>query len=263
MAAQHDVTAARRDWRSMRAAASIALACLVTSCGGEDNPASVGPSSAGHTLNVIQVEGKRWAQSGNYLYSIRYSLRNDSDEPATYSLLDFVLLGPSGETLTGYTSIDIGRTVSLDARRAIEVSTLLNGTDPGHPYAERLQVRVSFRAQNGKQGVLADEDAVLHGPQTARLHDFSMSPPGAEAGSAIPSVQLGEPVTVRWNVEGASLVVLESTLPMPPSGGRLFGEEVEHLGSRTFTTLREGLASATLVIDRGQIRKQLLIGVRR
>jgi hypothetical protein len=213
---------------------------------------------------MLNIEGNRWAQSGNYLYSVDYNVANASGASATYSLLDFTLSGPAGETLPGYSSIDVGRPVAIAAAAERNSTTLLSGVDPGHPYAERVRLRITYQAQNGHQGVLTGEDIVLHGPQSARLHDFSMSPPGYEPGAALTSgVRLGEPVTVRWNVEGAKLVVLESSLEMTASGGGGFKEAVEALGSRTFITGRDGVASATLDIDRGAIRRLLLIGVRR
>jgi hypothetical protein len=104
---------------------------------------------------------------------------------------------------------------------------------------------------------------VAHDPQSARLHDFAMTPPGYEASATDfgPGAVLGQPVRVRWNVEGASLVVLESSLPWGPAHDHAFKEEVEPVGSRTFVTRRTGVACATLDIDRGNIRTMLLIGV--
>ena len=243
------------------------LSVGTTSCAESDNPASVAPSSvSGLTLQLLNVQGNRWAQSGAYLYNVHYSITNATEAPATYSLSTFSVFGPGGETLTGYSSIDMGQARTVQARSTGTGSLLLNGneTTVSQPFAERVRVRMNF-SDGGRNGVLGDEDIVLHGPQTARLHDFSMTPPGDEAGATHvgEGTILGQPVTVRWNVEGASLVVLESSLPWAPVNGQAFREEVEHVGSRTFITLREGVAYATLDIDRGRIRKSLMIGVRR
>lgn len=245
----------------------LALSLLMAGCGESSANSSTGPSSVGgHTFELTNAEGKRWAQSGNYLYDISYRLTNGSGGATTYSLRDYTVLGPAGETLSGYTAIPPAGPVTLEPNATIRSGSFsLNGGNPGHPYAERVRIRMNFRTSNGTNGILGDEEVVLHGPQTARLHDFSMSPPGMppESVGNTSRVTLGEPVIVRWNVEGASIVVLESTIPIPPGGGPRFAEEVEHVGSRTFTTLREGLQSATLDVDRGRIRILLLIGVQR
>jgi hypothetical protein len=246
----------------VRALGCISLISIAISCGDDtSNILTLGPSSAnGHTFTLTNVRGGR-TQGGGYIYDLRYSVRNDSNQLTSYSLRDFAVFGPADETLPGFTSQDLGRSFEVSAHSSATGFLSLFGSDASQPYAERLRARIEYQS-GGKRGVLDDEDIVLHGPQTARLHDFSMSPPGYETiPPSTPPVPLGQTVTVRWNVEGASLVILESSLPMTSSGGQRFREQVEPVGSRTFTTQRTGVAFADLDVDRGLIRRSLLINV--
>jgi hypothetical protein len=238
------------------------LIALAVSCGGSEDAGELGPSSVdGHSFTVSKIEGNRWAQTGNYLYDVWYTVRNDSSVDTSYSLRDFVVYGPAGDTMTGYTSFDVGRAVSVPAHGTWSRFVSITGSDPGQPWAEKLRVRMNFFSTKD-DGVLAGEGAVVHGPQSARLHDFSMTPPGSEPGSAQTlTIPVGSQVTVRWNVENATIVTLESSLGMPPFGGQRFSEQVEPLGSRTFTTQRTGVAWADLDADRGLIHKSLVINV--
>jgi hypothetical protein len=248
---------------SFRALGCISLISIAVSCGDDTSDIlTLGPSSDnGHTFTLTNVRGGR-TQGCGYIYDLRYSVRNDSNQLTSYSLRDFAVFGPAGETLPGFTSQDLGRSLEVSAHSSATGFWSLFGGDASQPYAERLRARMEYKSAGGKRGVLDDEDIVLHGPQTARLHDFSMSPSGYETiPPSAPPVPQGQPVTVRWNVEGASLVILESSLPMTSAGGQRFREQVEPVGSRTFTTQRTGVAFADLDVDRGLIRRTLLINV--
>ena len=240
----------------------VPMIALTVSCGGSEGSSELGPSTVhGHTFTVSKIEGKRWAQTGNYLYDVSYTIRNDSNVETSYRLRDFVVYGPAGDIMPGYTSFDVGRAVSVPAHGMWSRFVSITGSDPGQPWAEKLRVRMNFDSTRD-DGVLAGEGAVAHGPQSARLYDFSMTPPGSEPGSvATLTIAVGSQVTVRWNVESATIVTLESSLGMPSFGGQRFSEQVEPEGSRTFTTQRTGVAWADLDADRGLIHKTLVINV--
>lgn len=241
----------------------ITLLAITISCGGDDGDRlALGPSSAnGHTFALTDVQGSR-TQRGGYLYALRFSVRNDSNQLTSYSLGDFAVFGPSGETFSGFAELTPGRSIEVSAHSSATGLLYVVGDDASQPYAARLRARMEYRTAGGKRGVLDDEDIVLHGSQTARLHEFSMSPPGGEPTAVpAPSTALGQSVTVRWNVQGASVVILETSLPMPPSGGQRYREQVEPVGSRTFTTQRTGVAFVDLDVDRGAIRRSLHINV--
>jgi hypothetical protein len=84
----------------------------------------------------------------NYLYNIGYRITNSTNAPVTYSLSDFTVFGPAGETMAGYSSFDRGRPITVPANASSNGSTLLNGTSAGHPYADAC---ASYQLQRRRQ----------------------------------------------------------------------------------------------------------------
>jgi hypothetical protein len=245
--------------RRLRGALALLLCVVGTSSCGDGSsgtpvaPAPIGSTPLPFTVEVFKVEAGRWSGTGGYIYDVLYRVHNASREAATYRIAGFTLIGPQGETLGGR----LRRTSEAQTAAASTYSPWtdlgIDDDDASHPFAEYLRLTVVYQLPGGVSGEHTAQDVVLHGPQTARIHDFSLSPL---------EVKIGDPVTVRWNIQSARQVVLETSIPTAP-GEVGWGEEVELVGSRTFIARRDGVALATLTLDRGAFTRTVRVLIRR
>jgi hypothetical protein len=196
-------------------------------------------------VDIWTVSVLRWASTGAYDYTVNYRFHNTLAQPSTVTITDAVLLGPGDETLGGSIHsalMPVPETVGAGLYNMYRDLTV-DDTDVSHPYAEKLRLRVSYQA-GGVTGTAEAVAPVLHGPQTARLLDFSLS---------TQQPRVGESITVSWETRSARRVILQGTNQIN------FNQEVEPVGSRTFIVQRAGLQYFNLDVDYGQIYRTLSV----
>ena len=219
-------------------ATMVAAACVITSaCGAQSvsRPTPLQTISQALAIEIWAVEAHRWA-SAAYYYDFSYRFHNTFTQPVTVTISNVDLEGPDGTSLGGTISgIHPTGPVTVPAGLYSEYRPLIvDDPNIGHPFADTLHMEVSYQPPGGAAGTASIDARVLHGPQTAIIHDFSFSPL---------KPRVGETVTVRWNVEFARRVVLEA--PML----RIRSEEVETIGSRAFGTSSAGTYLNLLKVD--------------
>jgi hypothetical protein len=211
-----------------------------------DRSTSTSPSgSSSLVVDIWSVRTGRWASSGSYFYEPTYRFENQHNEPVTVTITGAALIGPNGESLGGViAAIRMPPPVTVGPMSSTEYKTLtVDDNDASHPFADQLQLRVSY-SLGASQRTAAGNGTVLHGPQTARVLDFTVSPPN-------PNV--GDTITVRWNVQSARQVILRTPISWDPNQSATrqfnFEQEVEHVGSRDFLVRRSGLTYVDLDAD--------------
>jgi hypothetical protein len=244
--------------------AHVVLLLASAGCGG--SPSS--PTGAGTTrgaqqptginLEIWSVEVNRWAQTGAYDYNVTYRVQNLLRDPVTVSVSGAELFGPDGEALGGLVnrfSSPAAVTIAPGEWSRYDDETV-DDLDASHPYAEQLRLSVSYQVGSTRRTVTATAP-VLHGPQTARLLDFSVSP-------LDPLV--GDTITVRWNVQSARRVKLQTPISWDSNKPDTFqfnvDQEVEPVGARTLVVRRTGLVFVTLEADT-VIRRSIQVSPRR
>jgi hypothetical protein len=231
-------------------------AVLSGSCGGQPSPTAPSSpttpisriaTSEGVRLEIFAVNASRWAVSGAYIYDVRYGVTNSVGRRLTYQVSSYSVRGPDGAPFAVTARSDYLEPKTLEPTLSGTQWLTVDDVNAANPFGERLRLTVSFRFDNGSSGTVTAEDIILHGPQTARVHEFTVSPK---------EVPVGGQVTVRWRVESASRVQLESTI------GSSYNEFVEEQGTRTFTATRAGAASVILRLDNGAFVRFESVSVR-
>src|SRR5215470_14268160 len=236
---------------TMRGVASALIACTVAACSGGSSTGPTAPTPpAALVVDIWSVTVNRWATSGAYDYSVTYRVHNTFNQSVVVSIAEAALIGPNGEPLGGHPPLGVApQSVSpgiYSDYRSVDVWD----EDVSHPFAEKLRFRMSYT----QAGVASDAETVapvLHGPQTGRLMDFSVSP-------QVPVV--GQLMTVQWNVQSAQRVSLSWFLGEVGTPWAVQNDKVvEPVGSRTVPMGSEGRAWFTLDVDNGLINRRVTV----
>jgi len=207
-------------------------------------------------VDIWSVKVLRWASSGSYDYTVTYRFHNTFSQPMTVAVADATLLGPNGETLGGTVPavlMPAPETVGAGLYSVYRNLTV-DDDDVTHPFAEKVRLRVSHYPAGGVIRTAEGIGQVLHGPQTARLMNFELS---------TDNPIIGQPITVRWNVQSARQVGLRTPVLYEPNEpgtrGLNFDEAVESVGARTFVVKRQGQVWFELNVDNGLIVRTLTV----
>lgn len=245
----------------IRVALAGILLSTTVACSGA-GPTSPSPESATPAarpgrlvLDVWSVEASRWGSTGAYIYDVKYRFHNQLTETVTATVAEAALMGPDGEPLAGTINPGLSRrTITVGPQLYSAYYDLtVDDDDASHPYAEHLRLTASYQVGSGS-GTADAVAPVLHGPQNARLLEFTVEPS---------TPRVGDTITVRWNVQSARRVFLRTPISWDPNRPETlasnFDQQVEPVGSRSFLVRRSGLTFVTIDADFGLISKSITL----
>jgi hypothetical protein len=206
---------------------------------GDDSVSHAGPSDMqnGVRLEITAANGTAFPKSGEYHYEVRLRLENGDTTSVQYTMSP-TFYDSAGKpleeiALPGFSSSFANQLTIRNETLHLYDRTLTN------PWAERVAVRVTYQLANGgRENTLVASYPVTHGPVVARLHEFSVTPsdPGP-----------GQPITIKWNVSGATRVQLTTWVFDPVRSSVVPLTDVEPVGRLTVVPLPH--FSVGLVID--------------
>jgi hypothetical protein len=201
-------------------------------------------------IEVWETSASRESPTGAYLYDVRYRFQNIGTQSMTGGVTGLVLTADDAQLLGGtFRSGSPPAALAVPPLGFSEWNTFtIIDTDISHPFADRLHLTVDYQVAGSSTASAGVDARVLHGPQTARVFSFTVTP-------ANPTV--GGSVTVSWHVESAIQVFLDTTLPRNPAANQgTFAAVVEPIGSRTFVVNVAGAHVTYLRLDRDAFRLQ-------
>jgi hypothetical protein len=223
----------------------LALVSLIgVSAGCSGGPAAPsGPSAQSGPVSVLitAATGGRWASSGVYFYEVSYTAENASSDPIEVAVSSHAIFGPQGEALVAKADSPSPFWYSVGPQSKQRLQFSFSDGNLANPWAERIVLRISSRrGQGGDTRTLSAETPVTHGPAIPRVLEFSASPS---------EIRAGDPLTVRWNVVGATRIRLSRWIINPTATTGPTVVDVEPAGSRTIQLQSADRRAITLFVD--------------